>query len=289
MAEITGISWTDHTFNPWIGCARVSPGCAHCYAEEMARTRMKLDVWDGKTAKYRHITSDSYWKTPLRWNRQAAESGTRRKVFCASMADVFEDRPAVARHRERLWALIWATPHLDWLLLTKRIENVPDMVPDEWMEEGFPKNVWMGTSCENQHWANIRIPLLLSIPARVRFLSCEPLLGPLDLSCWLMKEMRVTDPCLDAADGAKVDGMIRHDHWWDRQDALHWIICGGESGPKHRPMRVEWARSIRDQCSEADVPFFFKQWGGRTSKSGGDLLDGQRYHQFPITAYTASP
>jgi|SRR6185437_1375046 len=282
MADKTGIQWTatvlpdgtsipGATFNPWIGCARVSPGCAHCYAEELARTRMKLDVWDGKTAKYRHITSDNYWKTPLRWNRQAAESGIRRKVFCASMADVFEDRPAVAWHRERLWALIWATPHLDWLLLTKRIENVPDMVPDEWMEEGFPKNVWMGTSCENQYWFQWRIPKLMRLPVQVRFLSCEPLLGPIDMRAWLVR-----DP-----DDEPVYWATHHPQYEGPKQPLSWVIAGGESGAKHRPMKADWARDLRDQCLAADVPFFFKQWGGRTSKSGGDLLDGQQYHQFP--------
>ncbi len=280
MGETTGISWTDHTFNIVWGCERVSPGCAHCYAADLS-ARYGFDVW-GKGPKqgkgHRRILSASYWQQPLRWHRHAQGAGKPAKVFCASMADVFEDHPIVAREREKLWPLIEETTALTWLLLTKRPEQVLHMVPLPWLA-GFPANVWIGTSVENQHWADIRIPQLLDIPAKVRFLSCEPLLGPVDLSPWL--------PIY------KPEEARRGDAWgqipWSPSAKipiypLHWIIVGGESGPKHRPMHPEWARDIRDQCAAADIPFFFKQWGGVTSKSGGDLLDGQQYHAWPQVA-----
>lgn len=258
MGETTGISWCDHTFNSWIGCARVSPGCAHCYAADLAKNRMGLDVWDGKYERPRKMMSEAYWKQPFKWNREAERDGVRRRVFCASMADVFEDREEVKNARIRLFITIAGTPHLDWLLLTKRPENVARLVHPDWMEHGFPANVWLGTSVENQHWADVRIPILLQIPAKVRFLSCEPLLGSVDL------------------------------HLPTYPYGVHWVIVGGESGPKHRPMQLDWARHIQDQCTLADVPFFFKQIGGRTSKSGGDLLGEQQYHAWPKTGMEAS-
>ncbi len=285
MGVNTGIAWTGtplpdgtllpgFTFNPWIGCARVSPACAHCYADTLASNRMGLHVWDGKEQAPRKMMSHAYWKQPLTWEREAVAAGTRRRVFCASMADVFEDRTDLIAPRQRLWDLIHATPHLDWLLLTKRPEHVTSMVPIRWMGAlgwgyEFPDNVWVGTSVENQHWADIRIPALLKIPARVRFLSCEPLLGPVDLTWHLRGFNHIPE------------GMIGVSYW---QKLIHWVIVGGESGPKHRAMNLDWARGIRDQCRVAGVPHFFKQVGGRTSKSGGDLLDGVRYQQFPEVA-----
>lgn len=287
MAETTGISWTDHTFNPWIGCAQVSPGCAHCYARDLAQIRMGLDVWDGKQVKPRRMLSEGYWKQPLTWNRKAKKEGRRHQVFCASMADVFEDRAELVPLRARLWDLILETPHLDWLLLTKRPENVVDMmlhapriINGEMTYErldDMPQNVWLGTSVENQHWADVRIPILLSIPARVRFLSCEPLLGPLNITG---SEPGYYPKWLKREHGTALDG-------WSEK-LIHWVIVGGESGAKHRPMKLEWARELRDQCEAAGTAFFFKQVGGRTAKSGGDLLDGQQYHQFPITGNSPS-
>ncbi len=237
---------------------------------------MGLDVWDGKTAKPRRPISEATWRNPVKWNHQAAVDGVHRKVFCASMADVFEDHPVAAASRERLFPLIEMTPHLDWQLLTKRPENVMQYVPLSWQMRGLPGNVWMGTSVENQHWADVRIPILLQIPAKVRFLSCEPLLGPLDLSDWL----DIYKP-IEAYRAGTQDQIP-----WSRQSSfhvnrLHWVIAGGESGSKHRVMQSAWAYNLRDQCLTGNVPFFFKQWGGRTAKSGGDLLDGQQYHQFP--------
>lgn len=179
MTDTTKIEWTHHTFNPWWGCARVSPACRSCYADTLA-TRYGHHVW--RRHGERRMLSDENWRKPLRWNRDAEAAGVPARVFCASMADVFEDHPQVAEPRERLWGLIAQTPWLHWQLLTKRIENVAAMAP--WGEH-WPVNVWLGTSVENQRWAETRIPILLSIPAHIRFLSCEPLLGPIDLSRWL--------------------------------------------------------------------------------------------------------
>jgi protein gp37 len=282
MGKETGISWTDHTFNCWIGCARVSPGCAHCYAADLAKNRMGLDVWDGKEARPRKMMSEAYWKQPAKWNREAERDGVRRRVFCASMADVFEDRPELVAIRERLWQVTNSTPRLDWLILTKRPENIAHIVPHHWMvpEVGFPANLWIGTSVENQHWADIRIPALLQIPAKVRFLSCEPLVGAVDLNKAAWGEGYPRPPMDVWARQIAHDGIGWQSGFAPLQ-AIDWVIVGGESGPKHRPMHLDWARDIRAQCEAANVAFFFKQIGGRTSKSGGDLLDGQQYHAWP--------
>jgi protein gp37 len=228
MAENSNIEWTDHTFNPWIGCTKVSPGCDHCYAETWdARGLQQRETRWGPHA-VRTRTSADNWRKPLAWNKAAKAAGKRALVFCASLADVFDNHPSIKLEwRDDLWKLIEATPHLDWLLLTKRPQNVPRFVPG-WMEaHSWPLNVWLGTTAENQAEADRRTAHLARIPAQVRFLSCEPLLG------------RIT-PNLDG---------------------IHWVIVGGESGPGARPMHPDWARFLRDQCQAADVAFFFKQWG----------------------------
>jgi protein gp37 len=228
MAQNSSIEWTDHTFNPWWGCSKVSPACDHCYAELWAK-RMGHQVW-GSGAD-RRFFSDAHWKEPLAWNADAKIARRRKRVFCASMADVFERRAELNSERIRLWELIEQTPWLDWLLLTKRPQNVEAMVP--WKEE-WPVNIWLGTTVESQSFAEKRLPFLLKHPATVRFLSCEPLLGPLDLSTWFRpKELH----------------------------AINWVIAGGESGPGSRPMHPDWAAKILHQCRKAKVPFHFKQWG----------------------------
>ena len=229
MAKDSKIEWTHHTFNPWWGCTKVSPGCKHCYAEAWAR-RTGQQVW-GPSAQRRSL-SDTYWTQPYAWNEEARLKRIRARVFCASMADVFEDRRELDEKRARLWPIIEATLNLDWLLLTKRPQNMSRLAP--WKTR-WPSNVWAGTTAENQRWAEKRIPVLIEVPAVVRFISAEPLLGPLDLTPWLTR------------DGS------------DRQ--IEWVITGGESGPHARPMNPEWARALRDQCSAASVPFLFKQWG----------------------------
>ena len=184
MGQDSKIEWTHHTFNHWWGCIKVSPGCEHCYAETLSK-RYGHSIWGPAKTTQRRTFGEKHWVEPLKWDRLAQVSGERKRVFCASMADVFEDHPQLPSEREKLWALIEQTPMLDWLLLTKRPENVNRMLPDMWELGGLPSNIWIGTSVENQEQADKRIPELLKVPARVRFLSCEPLLGPVDLSRWL--------------------------------------------------------------------------------------------------------
>lgn len=241
MSENSNISWTRHTFNPWIGCARKSEGCRNCYAERQAEHR-GWAKWGINTPRY--LTADSTWKEPLRWNRKAQAAGERHRVFCASLADVFDAHPDVVDARARLWRLIDKTPHLDWLLLTKRPENIVGMLPDDWGDGRH--NVWLGTTVEDMRVVN-RIDILRTIPAAVRFISYEPAIGPLD-------EANLT--------------------------GIDWLICGGESGPGYRPMDENWARSMRDRCARENIAFFFKQHNG--AKSGVEpTLDGVEYHELP--------
>lgn len=319
MAENSKIEWTDHTFNPWIGCAKVSDGCKHCYAETLMHRYGKVK-WGPQGTRQR--TSEANWRKPLQWNRQAEKEGRRYRVFCASLADVFEDRPELVEWRNDLLGLIEDTPNLDWLLLTKRPENINRMIADlrgdcEWLSWNGAKerhNIWIGTSVEDQKAADERIPHLLNIPARVRFLSCEPLLGPVDLG--MIRTGRnydcppegneSYDPLGNIYDGDEIVGI-------SFEPGIHWVIAGGESGPKARPMHPEWARSLRDQCQDAGVPFLFKQWGefapqivfppsmasGKLEfpekeiltrvgkKTAGRLLDGREWNEFPLTQKVA--
>jgi protein gp37 len=246
MSEDSHIEWTDHTFNPWSGCTKVSDGCFHCYAAALPPGMRRHAQWG--PGQPRPVASEDYWRQPLVWARKAQREGRRARVFCASTADVFEDRADLDPHRERLWRLIAETPGLDWQLLTKR-----PAVMVEWAKRhGWPQNAWAGVSVENQQAADERLPHLLQVPARVRFLSMEPLLGPV----------------------ANIE-------------RVHWVIVGGESGHRARLMAPDWARSIRDQCQEAGVPFFFKQWGAwgpdhlDRNWKGHRLLDGREWSQFP--------
>ncbi len=301
MGENSKIEWCDHTFNPWIGCTEVSPACDHCYARTMMQDRYKRAEW-GDHPRVR--TSDNNWRQPIRWNAEAERTGVRRKVFCASLADVFDNQVDPDWLLD-LWWMIGHTPHLDWLLLTKRPQNIRGMLPDlgEGPEWPWP-NVWLGTTVENQEEAERRIPHLLAVRAKVRFLSCEPLLGPIDLA---------------RLHGSTADGL---EHWWEsclsgkRFDPwsdgdvattrIDWVIAGGESGPSARPSHPDWFRSLRDQCATAGVPFFFKQWGEwspvgsgyysivdvgfgaasyrmiRVGKArSGAMLDGRPHKEFP--------
>jgi protein gp37 len=254
MAENTKIEWADHTFNPWTGCQKVSPGCDHCYAEGWSK-RSGVVEWGPHAPRRR--TSPANWAQPLKWNRQAKAEGRRARVFCASLADVFDNHPSITSgwHGD-LWHLIAATPHLDWLLLTKRPQNIIKMMPESYGAPawgyGWP-NVWLGTTVENQTEADRRIPVLLSIPAKVRFLSCEPLLGPLDLTRCGRNDLGLRGDALRWPGFSGPSRSFGH--------RIDWVICGGESGPGARPMHPDWARSLRDQCQAAGVPFLFKQWG----------------------------
>jgi protein gp37 len=254
MSENSKIEWTagpngepGFSFNPWRGCSRVSAGCVNCYAERQARRNPAvLGKWG---AGKRVIANELYWQQPLKWNRKAEKEGRRYRVFCGSMMDVFERHDDLGWYRARLWEMIEETPYLDWILLTKRPENARDMLPIGWLFEP-QKNVWIGVSVENQETADERIPLLLRIPSAIRFLSCEPLLGPIDLNeaAWGASLPR---PALDVQAAQLTHPLT----------ALDWVIVGGESGPKARPMHPDWVRSIREQCHQAKVAFFFKQWG----------------------------
>jgi protein gp37 len=269
------IEWTHHTFNPWRGCTKISQGCEHCYALDLSkRNPSVLGVWGPKGTRV--VAAENYWRQPLKWNRDAVAAGERHRVFCASLADVFEGEETmpgasvdtVEAARERLWNLIEATPALDWLLLTKRPRNVMHLVPETW-RDAFPFNVWLGTSVEDQAAADERIPHLLRVPARVRFLSCEPLLGQVDLSRWARAGGELLDwtPDGDAPPG---DYNRTLQQWETRPDngGISWVIVGGESGPNARPMHPEWARSLRGQCQAANVAFYFKQWGEWVGGSG---------------------
>lgn len=233
------------------------PSTENCYAESLAR-RFGYGWGPGVS---RRTFGDAHWQEPVRWNKAAQQEGKRHHVFCASMADVF-DAEAPPGERERLWTLIRETPWLDWQLLTKRPNNIHRMLPADW-GNGY-RNVWLGVSAGFQNAANERIPPLLRVPATVHFLSLEPLIGPIDLQA-AVAPVPLEHACID------------------------WAIVGGESGPRHRPMDLGWARALRDRCVEAKIPLFFKQVGGRTHSAGGRILDGRTWDEFPERVEPAQP
>lgn len=324
MMGITRIEWTatvhqdghispGYSFNPWLGCQRVAVGCEKCYAEAFAK-RTGMTKWGPNGTRVK--TSESYWRKPLKWNRDAEAAEVRRRVFSASLADVFEDWTGdIHDHRgQRLWTprhgsgfiaetpqgdfagcrpatlddvradlfkLIDATPNLDWLLLTKRPENIRSMWPhfvrcrkcgvdsshrlmkycgdgsdkdNEHRWESAPRpNVWLGTSIANQDDADRNIPLLLACRdlAPVLFVSAEPLIGPVDL-CHVQHDGTVEIDALNGTHGV-------HRPHGGKSASLDWCIVGCESGHKRRPMQTEWAESLARQCADAEVAFFMKQ------------------------------
>ncbi|MET3627181.1 phage Gp37/Gp68 family protein [Burkholderia sp. 572] len=271
MSENSKIEWTDSTFNPWEGCQKVGPGCDHCYAEARnARFGGGTAVNWGPGAPRRR-TSAANWRKPLAWNAAHAdffaEHGRRQRVFCASLADVFDNAVPDA-WRADLFDLIWNTPHLDWLLLTKRIGNARPMISRALELAGrgvntpWPwSNVWIGATIVNQEEADRDIPKLFTVPAHVRLLSMEPLLGPVDIS-------RHLDYC-EKLDKHGISRRVGGQHIkCDEHCGISWVIVGGESGPGARPMHPDWARSLRDQCAAAGVPFLFKQHGEWAPGSG---------------------
>lgn len=244
MSQDSKIEWTDHTFNPWEGCQRVGPGCDHCYAETRNARYSGGQAINWGPGAPRRRTSVSNWNLPRRWNAQAeafqAQHGRRQRVFCASLADVFDN--AVSREwRDDLAALILDTADLDWLLLTKRIGNAGAMLGEMFLD-GPPSNVWLGATVVNQAEADRDILKLLRIPASVRFLSMEPLLGPVSFEGFFANPSNI-------ADGTNA------------LEELDWVIAGGESGPGARPTHPNWHRELRDQCEAVGTPFLFKQWG----------------------------
>jgi len=269
MGEKTGIAWTDHTFNPWIGCQKISEGCRNCYA---ARDNNRYQ-WVNEWGKDYRRTSEQNWKKPIQWANKATKDWTIRRVFCASLADVFD--PNVPQEwREDLWDLIRSTAFieeteihsagLEWLILTKRPENIRKMLPLEWQDYP-PYYIRMGVTAENQEMADKRILILLGSWSGKNFLSYEPAIGPLDL--WGAK--------YDNPNGGKTGAITS----WPGM--IQWLICGAESGPAARPMDIEWARSVRDQCVAANVPFFLKQMVVDGKLNVLPELDGKVWDQFP--------
>jgi protein gp37 len=271
LGENSKIEWTDHTFNPWVGCTKVGPGCDHCYAESWAKRTGAAGLWSGE----RRRTSAANWRKPLKWDREAATSGTRPRVFCASLADVFDNEVPPA-WRADLFALIRKTPNLDWLLLTKRIGNASEMM----MQSGLLKpldNVWLGATVVNQLEADRDIPKLLETPARLRFLSMEPLLGPVNIET------------IDNH-GSLYDIAKRGLYWrplsgsYTDSPTIGWVIVGGESGGGARPMLDTWALEVRHQCLGAGVPFFFKQGSAANwpaYKDPSTFPEALRVREFP--------
>ncbi|MDR3086528.1 MAG: phage Gp37/Gp68 family protein [Azoarcus sp.] len=274
MGENTKIKWATHTFNPWVGCTKVSPACDYCYAEGWAK-RSGMVTWGAGAERRR--TSAANWRMPEKWNRQAEIQFSawerfqeynglsndemiekhgfikpqRPRVFCSSLADVF-DNAVPQEWRIDLFNLILSTPYIDWLLLTKRIGNARKMIEDTLpanMKALPPErppawpNVWLGATISNQEEADRDIPKLLQIPANMRWLSIEPLLEPVDI------HHRLGACVFTEADP------------WETGRGIDWVVVGGETGPRARPMHPDWVRSIRDQCIRKGVPFFFKQWG----------------------------
>lgn len=298
MARDSAIEWTDATFNPLIGCAKVSPACDHCYAEVSTPARSLGIGWGAGQPRRR--TAPSNWAQPRRWNAKPfyecpacgwrgddpagmfcprcpehddvyALRDARRRVFCASLADVFDNEVDPA-WRADLFALIEATPNLDWLLLTKRIGNVKRMAPVSWLggpvqhgpdptniHGGWPPNVWIGATVCNQDELERDAPKLIELRAAVRFLSIEPMLGPMNLERFLRK--RTTHGRYNCAGDFVMP------------PSIDWVIVGGESGHGARPMHPAWPDAIREQCATEGVPFLFKQWGHwRPAMEAGDFL-----------------
>lgn len=295
MGELSKIEWTDHTFNPWWGCQRVSPGCVNCYAESTdARWNADDPHW-GPTAP-RKMMSAAHWRKPLKWDRAAAALGVRHRVFCASMADVFEllpiDHPSredVLHARKQLWQLIRQTPNLDWLLLTKRPEN---FVILPWRMAGTSpwKNVWLGVTAENQEYAEKRIPILIANQAARKFVSYEPALEAVDFdppdcqygcSERLGREWHLVD---GTAFCTHCDAEMGFGAWLDPLNGgIDWVIAGAESGPGARPMDEAWVRRARDQCQQAGTSFFYKQKIVGSMKIGLPALDGRSWAEVPAS------
>jgi protein gp37 len=258
MAEKTEIAWCDSTFNPWIGCQKVSPGCDNCYAETLMDKRYHRVEWGPHGERKR--TSAGNWRNPLIWDRHhavfQAKHGRRQRVFCSSLADVF-DNQVPNDWRADMWALIASTPNLDWLLLTKRPENIRKMLPGSYVEQLVGRdlpwpwpNVWLGVTAENQEMYDRRWPILRDIPAAVRFISYEPAIGPLRI--------------------------LGEDQYSKMPD---WLICGGESGPGYRDMPSQWANDIGWICKANGIPFFMKQMAGKKP-----IPPGLMVREFPVAA-----
>lgn len=247
MAEVSEISWTDATFNPWIGCMKVSPACDNCYAERDNGRRHWVPGWGAGVPRRR--TSEQNWNNPRRWDRKAAATGKPLRVFCASLADVFDNEVEQA-WREDLWRLVRETPNLRWILLTKRVGNANKMLPADW-GAGYP-NAGIMSTLESQDVWDRDFPKLMATPAAWHGVSAEPLLSRVAIG----------------------DLVMRH-------GVPDWIITGGESGPNFRPLDMEAVRIIRDDCERFGITFHHKQNGGFRGKDAGCLVDGVEHNHFP--------
>lgn len=293
------IEWTTHTFNPWWGCMKVSEGCKNCYAAALDNRWNGNDPHWGPNSE-RKPMSEEYWKKLAKWNTAAKLGGRVDKVFVASMADWAESNETLKHYpsqlmvhdaRLRLFQAIAIYKNLNFLMLTKRIDNVMPIIESlhaplfrhdtfedgnkeyladyreayylltNWLNGNPPENVWIGTSVENQDAADERIPELLKIPAKVRFLSCEPLLGPVDLTdIWVNCPDCYGSASIPVEGGGVPCGRCLNPYQ-GKVSGIQWLICGGESGHGARPMHPDWARSLRDECKRSGISFFFKQWG----------------------------
>lgn len=234
----TFIQWCHHTHNVVIGCVHAGPECLRCYAEEEANRHEDAwgNVWGPARNTSRKILSDAYWHEPLNWEKKAALAGVRERVFCGSMCDVAEDHPTTHQERTKLFPLVEATPHMDWLLLTKRPENFLPYFREAWGEQAWPGNVWAGTSTGLQESLEKRYPEIIRVPTPVTFLSLEPLIGRVNLR-----------PVFEQFGPVK------------------WVIVGGESDRSHkrpaRPLQLSWIEEIIQTCQDFGVPVFVKQLG----------------------------
>lgn len=244
---LSAIEWTDYVFNPWIGCSKVSPGCANCYAEALQDKWLHRAKWGPNGTRV--VPGDGYWQHPHDWNLKAKAEGVRRRVFCASQSDFFEAREELIEPRARALDLMRDTPWLDWLVLTKRPANAHTPYN---LQHGFGDNVWLGVSVEDQERAEERIPELLCIPATVHFLSCEPLLGPIDLVGRLMSS--------DGFAYREGSGPIHRD---DGGVGIDWVIVGGESGRNARVCNLKDILFIIKRCQDVGCPVFVKQLGSK--------------------------
>jgi protein gp37 len=271
MSDNSAIEWTDATWNPVTGCSKVSEGCRNCYAEALSlRFGRSKKPWAAQFAAENVVLHPERLDHPLKWKDS-------RRIFVNSMSDLFHEN-VPAPYITSIFRVMGQAPQHTFQVLTKRPERMHSLVrrwTDRYavrmLEEGdvagqWPRpNVWLGVSAEDQKTANERIPLLTQTPAVVRFLSCEPLLAPIDLC-------KAAGASADHTHGTSCTGWLEN---------LHWVIVGGESGPRHRPMDLDWVRDLRDQCLTAGVAFFFKQVGGRTPKAGGRELDGRIWDEMP--------
>lgn len=261
MGATTGIAWTDATFNIAHGCFKVSPGCTNCYAETFTERTSGQKIWGPPGSSARRTFGEKHWRQPIKWNREAEAEGKRKRVFSSSMCDIFEDHPTIIAELAKLWPLIRATPWIEWQLLTKRYDRIAQSLPSDWGAEGY-ENVWLGVSVEDQKYADLRIPHLLRVPARIHFISYEPALGPVTLKRYL------TGDVSDEPHGAR---------------RLAWVIYGGESGPGYRKHDPQWARDVKAECDDAGVAFFFKQSSAPRTEMGIEL-DGKIVRYYPLTA-----